>query len=72
MWAKLEPILCWVLLVALLGWMSYVTFIKPHTNPEPTTSQEAKQIVNHNPEVRSTFGCYNVRVMEYYGNKEIK
>ena len=36
---KLEPILCWVmiaLLVAMVGWMVYVTMIKPHTNPTPT------------------------------------
>ena len=33
-------------LLAWLGWMVYVSFIKPHTNPTPTTSQKATQIYN--------------------------
>lgn len=32
--------------IGFLCWMGYVTFIKPHTNPTPTTSQQATQIYN--------------------------
>ncbi len=33
-------------IIAWLGWMIYVSFIKPHTNPNPTTTQQAAQIYN--------------------------
>lgn len=32
---------------ALIGWTIYVTIIKPHTNPTPTTTQSAKEIINN-------------------------
>lgn len=33
-------------LIGLAVWSAYVTFIKPHTNPTPTTKQQATQIYN--------------------------
>ena len=32
--------------IAYLGWTGYITFVKPHTNPTPTTTQTATQIYN--------------------------
>lgn len=31
---------------ALLGWMVYVSLVKPHTNPNPSTTQTAELIEN--------------------------
>jgi len=43
---KIEPILCWIAITALLGWMTYVTIIKPHTNPTPTTTVQSGGVSN--------------------------
>ena len=48
-------------LVALgLFWAVYVTFVKPHTNPTPTSEQNASSIYNLSPKV--TFGCANFAI----------
>ena len=45
-----------------LGWLIYVGMIRPHTKPNPTTRNEAEQIINY--DVRpSPFGCANFRLM---------
>jgi hypothetical protein len=36
-----------IVILAYLGWTGYVTFVKPHTNPTPTTSQYADTIQNN-------------------------
>ena len=33
-------------IVVAVGWAVFVTYIKPHTNPTPTTSQKAETITN--------------------------
>jgi hypothetical protein len=43
MWAialkYLEPVLCWVCIIAIGAWVIYAGLIKPVTNPTPTTTQ---------------------------------
>jgi hypothetical protein len=34
-------------IIGLFFWMAYVTFVKPHTNPTPSTTQNAQQITNN-------------------------
>lgn len=33
-------------LIALIVWETYITLVKPHTNPTPTTAQKATYIYN--------------------------
>jgi hypothetical protein len=41
-------VLCVVAVLGGIGWAIYVGFVKPHTNPNPTstTNQQAEKIVN--------------------------
>lgn len=42
--------------IALIAWSIYVTVVRPHTKPNPTTKQEAEEIINYQtPKVM--FGC---------------
>jgi hypothetical protein len=43
--------LVYLLITLLLLWCIYVTIIKPHTKPTPTTEQKATTIINN------TFNC---------------
>jgi len=45
---KALAFLPWLILWIGLGWGLYVTYIKPHTNPLPTTTQLAEEITNIN------------------------
>jgi len=49
--------------IALVVWSIYVTVVKPHTKPTPTTTQQAEQITNitHNYP-KPTFGCMYFRI----------
>lgn len=48
-----------------IGWGVYVTMIKPHTNPTPTTEQSAEVMNNaYHYYPKPTFGCVNFRIMQ--------
>jgi hypothetical protein len=48
--------LIYAAITALVGWCVYVTIIRPHTKPNPTTSQNAAEIVNYQ-QPKVMFGC---------------
>lgn len=50
-------VLVWTLVIAGIGWAIYSGIIRPVTKPNPTTRQEASQIVNYNLTPKSSFGC---------------
>jgi hypothetical protein len=61
-----------VLLGLGLAWSIYAGIIRPTTKPNPTTTQAATTIVNHNSSPKATFGCTSVKVYEYYKEKEVQ
>ena len=51
--------------IAIAAWSIYVTFVKPHINPAPTTTQKAEAITNYNIQPKQTFfGCQHFRIMQ--------
>ena len=51
--ASVMGVLTVVFLIGLGLYMGYITFVKPHFNPSPTTTQTAEEITNieiYNPE----------------------
>lgn len=51
--ASVMGVLTVIFLIGLGLYMGYITFIKPHFNPNPTTRQQAYEIINveiYNPE----------------------
>ena len=59
---KLEPVIAWIFILTLFGWMSYVTFIKPHTNPTPTNVQSGGTSYNYEIKV-GMGGCARLPVV---------
>ncbi len=59
---RLAHWLVYMILTAIVLWSAYVTIIKPHTKPTPTTEQRADTINNYN--VKPTFGCMRFEVMK--------
>ena len=56
-------VLVWTLVIAGLGWTVYVTVVKPHTNPTPTTRQMGQRDnIEYVVQPRSYFGCMNFRI----------
>ena len=55
-----------ILFVLGLIWSIYVTVVRPHTKPNPSTKQEAENIVNYTYDVKPTFGCMRFNA---YGKK---
>ena len=55
-------VIVWTLVIAGIGWAIYAGIIRPTTKPNPTTHQEAAQIVNYTLEPRSYFGCTNFKI----------
>jgi hypothetical protein len=49
-------------LIILVCWWLYVTLLKPHINPVPTTDQEAEEIVNNDNSPKVWFGCSAVKI----------
>ena len=51
----------YLIITIFLGWCVYVTIIKPHTKPTPTTEQKAQTIenftYNYNCKALIGFGC---------------
>jgi hypothetical protein len=45
------------LAVGLIGWGLYAGLIRPTTKPNPSTAQQADNIVNYNYSPRVSFGC---------------
>lgn len=39
-------VICTLLVLAGIGWTIYVTVVRPHTKPNPTTTQIAEGIIN--------------------------
>ena len=48
-------------LIAVVAWSIYVTIIKPHINPTPTTNVESGGVSN-TYNIRSTFGCMRLPI----------
>ena len=64
-------VLVWTLVIAGLGWAVYAGIIRPTTKPNPTTRQEAQQIINYTLEPKQTFfGCANFRIEKPNENKD--
>jgi hypothetical protein len=69
-WGKLGLILLVTFALGIGGWGIYAGLIRPTTKPNPTESQQADSIVNHNTyyqfEPHQTFGCarYNAPMPE--------
>jgi len=40
-----------------LAWIFYAGLIRPTTKPNPSTSQEAQNIINYTVTSRQSFGC---------------
>ena len=68
MWAILAPwlaknfgrfigVLFYLLVFAGLGWSIYVTVVRPHTKPNPTSAQNATTINNYNCKSLIGWGC---------------
>ncbi len=49
-----------MILTAIVLWSAYVTIIKPHTHPTPTTTEQAQNINHYEP--RQTFGCMRLEL----------
>jgi flagellar biosynthesis/type III secretory pathway M-ring protein FliF/YscJ len=51
--------LVYLLLTAIVLWAGYVTIIRPHTKPNPTTSEKAETIYHETYNCRGlfVFGC---------------
>ncbi len=45
--AILEPILSWICIIALGGWIVYAGLIKPVVNPTPTSTQSGGTSYNY-------------------------
>ena len=67
-WVKGFKWLCVISAIIGFGWAIYTAYIKPHTNPTKTTSQNAEEIVNNDNAPRATFGCASLKVINYYKN----
>jgi len=50
-------------IIALIIWSCYVTFIKPHTNPTPTTTVQSGGTSN-TYNIKSTFGCMRLPIVK--------
>ena len=50
-------------IIALIVWSCYVTFIKPHVNPTPTTNVESGGVSN-TYNIKSTFGCMRLPIVK--------
>jgi hypothetical protein len=48
----------------LVAWVAYVGIVRPHTKPNPTTTNQAEMMVNYTFNVQPRFGCAGVRVYE--------
>jgi len=49
-------VLVYALIFAGLAWSVYVTVVRPHTKPTPTSSQEATTIINNNYNCKALIG----------------
>ena len=67
MWAFLAPwlaknfsrfigVMVYVLIFAGIGWSIYVTVVRPHTKPTPSTTQSAVTIVNNTYNCKALIG----------------
>ena len=60
-------VICVLLVIAGICWAVYSAFIKPTTNPNETTSQNAEEIINNtNAPSAGMLGCASLKVMNYY------
>jgi len=50
--------------IAVMLGLVFLT-VKPHFFPNPSTKQEAEEIINNTYAPKSTFGCSSIRVREY-------
>lgn len=59
--------------VACVGWVlysGYITLVKPHFNPTPTTRQQADEIINYETPIRVGFGgCSHVQIVRPQKNE---
>lgn len=56
--------------IACIGFVGYGIYKAYFKTPEPTTTQEAEQIVNPSLQPKiSPFGCASIRVQEYYNGQ---
>lgn len=51
MWSMIEPILSWLCIIAIGGWIIYAGLIRPVVNPTPTTTQTGGVSYNYNIKV---------------------
>jgi flagellar biosynthesis/type III secretory pathway M-ring protein FliF/YscJ len=68
---KFSPILKYVGGViggVMVAWIVYVGVVRPHTKPNPTTTNQAETMVNYTFTVQPRFGCSSVRVDEWKRN----
>jgi len=58
-------LLKWLAILGFIGiclWGLYAGLIRPTTKPNPSTHQQAQQIVNYTLQPKSYFGCSNFRI----------
>lgn len=71
-WFKAFKTMVVIAIIAGLGWAIYVAYIKPHTNPNPTSKQDAEKIINNTADPIVKFGgCASFRVLQYYQEEEV-
>lgn len=58
-WLLLKGFVYAVIILGLT-WCVYVTIVRPHTKPNPTTTEQAEEILHNNPKVY--FGCLNFAI----------
>ena len=57
LWVKLIKYGLWAIAGLIIIWSIYATVWRPHTKPNPTTTNKADVIYNYTIQPRSTFGC---------------
>lgn len=64
-------VLCVLLVFAGIGWAVYVTVVRPHTKPNPTTTEYADNIYKHEvSQPRVWFGCMSIQVRDELRKKQ--